>query len=339
MRDRTPSCSNARCDIARTGYVRSPVSLTTAPRPGGRLSHHSAERERDKMKCMICDADGDYYFSKTYTERPFSDFMSSIGKVDYYKCRQCGFVWSGTHQSLPAEKWSELNRQFHHYIENPANETKGNQPPYAEQAMMLALLGKNGVIRLDNMVDYAAGYGTLSNVLAKYYDLELPIFDLYVKNDGSGRYIDPSNLGRYKTVINSAMFEHVLRRSDLDFVHDMVDHDGALVIHTVVCERVPNDPEWFYLRPPRAYRLSYQSKHDHPDGAMGLSGITLLSSGQVLGSASRRVRTYRRNGCIHQSRTPDHVVPLQGRIRRLLEGILDRPACDEMHGYLVLDVS
>ncbi|MDN7455998.1 methyltransferase domain-containing protein [Burkholderia cenocepacia] len=202
------------------------------------------------MKCMICDADGDYYFSKTYTERPFSDFMSSIGKVDYYKCRQCGFVWSGTHQSLPVEKWSELNRQFHHYIENPANETKGNQPPYAEQAMMLALLGKNGVIRLDNMVDYAAGYGTLSNVLAKYYDLELPIFDLYVKNDGSGRYIDPSNLGRYKTVINSAMFEHVLRRSDLDFVHDMVDHDGALVIHTVVCERVPNDPEWFYLRPP-----------------------------------------------------------------------------------------
>ncbi|HIC7211142.1 class I SAM-dependent methyltransferase [Burkholderia stabilis] len=202
------------------------------------------------MKCMICDAESEYYFSKTYTEPPFSDFMKSIGTVDYGKCRHCGFVQSETHRSLPAEQWGELNRQFHHYIENPNNESKGNQPPYAEQAMMLALLGKNGLIRLDSMVDYAAGYGTLSRIAAKYYGLDLPIYDLYVQDDHSGRYIAASDLGRYKTVINSAMFEHVLHRSDLDAVNDMVDHDGALIIHTVVCERVPNDPEWFYLRPP-----------------------------------------------------------------------------------------
>jgi hypothetical protein len=202
------------------------------------------------MKCIVCDAASDYYFSKTYTESPFAEFMEPIGKVDYHKCRHCGFVLSGTHSALSKQTWDELNKRFHHYIENPSNETKGNQPPYAEQAIMLSLLGKNGLINLDSMIDYAAGYGTLSRILSKYYNLELPIFDLYVQGHGSGRYIDQADLRRYKTVINSAMFEHVLRREDLDVVNNIVDADGAFIIHTVVCERVPADPNWFYLRPP-----------------------------------------------------------------------------------------
>jgi hypothetical protein len=90
----------------------------------------------------------------------------------------------------------------------------------------------------------------LSHILAKYYGIKLPIYDLYVQNDQSGRYIRSEELGRYQTVINSAMFEHILRREDLDAVHGMVDTEGALILHTVVCERVPADPEWFYLRPP-----------------------------------------------------------------------------------------
>jgi hypothetical protein len=41
------------------------------------------------------------------------------------------------------------------------------------------------------------------------------------------------------------MFEHVLRRADLDQVNDLVQEDGCLIIHTVVCENVPKDPGWF----------------------------------------------------------------------------------------------
>ncbi|NPT55717.1 class I SAM-dependent methyltransferase [Paraburkholderia elongata] len=202
------------------------------------------------MNCIICESDSDYYFSKTYTESPFAEFMRPIGTVDYHKCRHCGFVLSGTHSALDQKIWDELNKHFHHYIENPDNETKGNQPPYAEQAIMLSFLGKNDVISLDSVVDYAAGYGTLSNILWKYYGLKVPIFDRYVQGDNSGRYIDRADLRRYKTVINSAMFEHVLRREDLDAVNGMVDQDGSLIIHTVVCEKIPDDPNWFYLRPP-----------------------------------------------------------------------------------------
>jgi hypothetical protein len=202
------------------------------------------------MKCMICGSDSRYYFSKAYSESPFDEFMRDIGPVDYYRCQNCGFVLSRTHSELDESKWGALNLLFHHYIENPANEKRNNQPPYAEQAMMLCLLAKNGIIRTDSMIDYAAGYGTLSSMLSKYFGIELPTFDPYVQTADSTRYIAADRLKTHKTVINSAMFEHVLRREDLDRVNDLVDEDGCLILHTVVCERVPPDPNWFYLRPP-----------------------------------------------------------------------------------------
>lgn len=176
--------------------------------------------------------------------------MREIGTVEYYKCTKCGFVLSKTHSELDEAAWGKLNDLFHHHLENPENEKKINQPPYTEQAMMLSLLGKNGIINTDSMIDYAAGYGTLSRILQKYHGIKLSIFDPYVQADNSGRYIDKSELWQYKTVINSAMFEHVLKREDLNYVNNIVDNDGCLIIHTVVCENIPNDPNWFYLRPP-----------------------------------------------------------------------------------------
>lgn len=176
--------------------------------------------------------------------------MQSIGTVDYYKCVNCGFVASKTHGELDESRWSELNRQVHHHIENPHGEKKGNQPPYAEQAMMLRLLQKNAVIETERIIDYAGGYGTLSGILAKYFAFDLPVFDPFIQTDTSGSYIKESELNRYQTVINSAMFEHVLKREDLDRVNDLVEDDGCLVIHSVICENVPNDPNWFYLRVP-----------------------------------------------------------------------------------------
>lgn len=202
------------------------------------------------MKCIICNSASHYYFSKTYTEKPYDEFMRDIGEIHYYRCEHCGFVLSKTHSDLEQGRWNKLNYQCHHDAENPESEKKNNAPPYAEQSMMLVLLGKNGIISTESMIDYAAGYGTLSNILAKYHGLTLPIFDPYVQAGDAGRYVDGKELGVYRTVINSAMFEHVRCREDLDAVQRLVDGNGALILHTVVCERVPPDPNWFYLRPP-----------------------------------------------------------------------------------------
>ncbi len=202
------------------------------------------------MKCIICCSNSRYYFSKTYSESPFDNMMRYIGEVDYYKCENCGFVISCTHAQLNEKQWENLNYSFHSYIENSNNEKKGNQPPYAEQAMMLSFLGKNRIIRIDDIVDYAAGYGTLSKILFKYHGIKIKKFDKFIQNENQDVYINEKELKTYKTVINSAMFEHILKRSDLERLNNTVAVDGCLIIHTVVCENVPNDPNWFYLRQP-----------------------------------------------------------------------------------------
>src|SRR5262249_1703910 len=130
------------------------------------------------------------------------------------------------------------------------HEQMGNQPPYAEQALMLLLLGKKKIIDLEDMLDYAAGYGKLSRILDTYFQIQLPVFDSYIHDGDPKRYVAKEDLRKYMTVINSAMFEHVIKREDLDQVNDLVDSGGSLIVHTVICERVPCDPNWFYLRPP-----------------------------------------------------------------------------------------
>jgi hypothetical protein len=226
------------------------LPLRFSPHPPLTFALAVKPREELNMKCQICDSESSYYFSKTYTEPPFSDFMIEIGTVDYFKCSKCGFVISETHRRLDDAKWNKLNYQFHHHHENSGVDKEIHQPPYAEQAMMISFLGKNEIIDTASMIDYAGGYGRLSNILSKYYGLKLQIFDPYIQADNSGRYISRSELQSYNTVINSAMFEHVLSRTDLDRVNGIVDPDGCLIIHSVICENVPKDPNWFYLRPP-----------------------------------------------------------------------------------------
>lgn len=202
------------------------------------------------MKCAICDCATEYYFSKTYTEPPFADFMKDIGTVHYHRCTNCHFVFSRTHAELPPAKWEVLNHQFHHHLEDPESKKLNAQPPYAEQALMLVMLAAKGIIDLSVALDYAAGYGTLSTILADYFKVRLPIYDPYIKAASSSCSHVPESGQVYRTVINSAMFEHVLRREDLDQVNQLVAPDGCLVLHTVVCENVPADPDWFYIRIP-----------------------------------------------------------------------------------------
>lgn len=205
------------------------------------------------MKCIICDSRTEYYFTKIYTEQPYAKFMVEIGPVDYHKCIYCGFTFSKTHRVLEDNKWQQLNYQFHHYFEDtPIENRLANPPPYAEQAFMLSVLGKNAIIDTADMLDYAGGHGTLSKILYKYFHIKLTVFEPYVipSDVSPNTYIPVSELKKYNTVINSAMFEHVRTREDLDKLNNLVKENGTLIIHTVVPEVIPKDPNWFYLTVP-----------------------------------------------------------------------------------------
>jgi hypothetical protein len=204
------------------------------------------------MTCMICGGSTEFYFTKTYSSPPaVKAFMEPIGPIDYHRCGDCGFTYSKTHQELTPAQWSDLNEHFHHYNETDTHVREAmNQPPYAEQAFMVAYLKANGMIDGDNMLDYAAGYGSLSNLLANLFHVRLPIYDPYVKGGDLSRYVAKPVPRAYATVINSAYFEHVLNRGELDAINNYVADDGCLIIHTVIAENVPADPDWFYLGPP-----------------------------------------------------------------------------------------
>jgi hypothetical protein len=188
-----------------------------------------------------------YYFSKGYEGYLGSPFQDGF-IVEYEKCINCGFVLSKTHREMEPHLWEKLNSSWHHYFEGSTTGHVVNQPPYAEQALDLTILFRNNILNLEDSLDYAAGYGTLSKLLKKYFDHNLKIYDPYVQVDnGLNNYV--SNLSTYSLVINSAMFEHVISRSALDGINSCVKNDGVLCVHTRISEKIPNDPNWFYLTP------------------------------------------------------------------------------------------
>ncbi|MFC3912164.1 class I SAM-dependent methyltransferase [Pseudaeromonas sharmana] len=202
--------------------------------------------------CEICGGKTVFYFKKNYASSPYSHLMCDWGDIEYIRCENCGFVLSLSHQQASRSAWEKLNHDYHHLIENcDGSFSIPNQPPYAMQAMMLQLLAVNGIISLANSLDYAGGYGRLSLLLSKYYDVRLPVYDPFVtSNDAHNFYFNDIQGMSFDTVFNSAMFEHVRSREELEHVNELINPNGTLLIHTVVTEIVPKDPDWFYLAPP-----------------------------------------------------------------------------------------
>ncbi len=203
------------------------------------------------MNCLICNFKTEYYFSKTYKDKPFAQLMDTIGSIDYYKCLNCGFVLSKTHKELNDVKFRELNSNFHHLLENEKGVAGINQPPYVEQAFMIKLLSKNNIIDTKSILDYAGGYGTLSSIMSKYYNIQIPIYDPYVESiESSNVFLKSKELKKYSTIINSAMFEHIRSRDDLDKIYSLMNKHGSMLIHTRISEYISDDENWFYLDPP-----------------------------------------------------------------------------------------
>lgn len=198
--------------------------------------------------CIICGGSMKAYIKKeSYRARLEGINTKNLLPVNYSRCEQCGFLLSDTHTAMSKEAWVQLNDEFHHANENNHRSTLGfNQPPYIEQAIMLELLARNMIIDDSGILDYAAGYGTLSHLSKKYFQRTINNYDKYITSQQQNYIADPMP-GSWSLVINSAMFEHVLSRDDLDAVNKFVAADGALMIHTVVVENVPQDPYWFYI--------------------------------------------------------------------------------------------
>lgn len=194
--------------------------------------------------CIVCGERLEYSFSKT-----FADF--DLGRVDYAKCPECGFMASVTHMRMSFGEWLSLNGSYHSFH---GGEEAPDDPRWVRrlrlQSRLIAELAEKGVLSVKRpWLDYGCGDGKLCDMLAGR-GLEALKYDRYMT--AFPGLIDERQLeaGRpYDLVISTAVFEHLLRREDLDFIPGLLSDKGALALHTWAAATVPEDPSWFYLLP------------------------------------------------------------------------------------------
>lgn len=183
-----------------------------------------------------------FYFKKSF-------HTHGLNFVDYFLCPKCGFVCSKTHFDMKLEEWEKLNIDVHKLYNSMPKNSDNNPPPYFEQALMLYILMRFNIISKNNWLDWASGEGNLSVILNKCFSIQLNNFDKYINpNINQLNERDLVNK-KFKVVISSALFEHVRSIETLNTLNHLVAKNGVLVIHTVVREEIPKDPEWFYLLP------------------------------------------------------------------------------------------
>jgi hypothetical protein len=183
-----------------------------------------------------------YYFSKVFE-------VHGLGKVDYWQCSECGFCASKTHFEMTNDAWEILNKAFHdetHYAsDNPYNRNQR----YFNQAQMLYLMRRAGMVAPDAWLDWGGGVGAVSRLLDDQYGVRLDTYDRYFTP--LSHPIDAARLRArgFDLVLNTAVFEHVRDRKTLDEIESYVKATGCFAIHTLVPETVPKDPQWMYLLP------------------------------------------------------------------------------------------
>lgn len=194
------------------------------------------------MKCIICDGGMNPHFTKRFNAYGLDD-------VEYVKCASCGFSASRTHFAMSEKEWEELNEAFHvdsfARVDNPYNRNQR----YFNQALMLHLLVRNGLVAGGEWLDWGSGSGSLSLQLDRNFGIRLNNFDQYMAPELFP--VEQENLlpRGYQAVISTAVFEHVRSRETLDEIESYVSPGGCLCIHTLVRGDIPADPEWMYLLP------------------------------------------------------------------------------------------
>ena len=197
------------------------------------------------VNCIICDSRSEYYFTKFFDE-------FGLGRVDYWRCCECGFTLSRTHAEMTPELWRQINEKFHASFFGKQSNLLDPRwlSRLQSQAVMLADCVEVGLLKNSGRwLDYGCGDGKLSDMLKQEYKLDMLKYDEYLSMRPD--YLGSSDLvpGGYDFVLTTSVFEHLTKREQLDQISSLVASRGILGLHTMVREGIPCDPEWFYLHP------------------------------------------------------------------------------------------
>lgn len=204
------------------------------------------------MKCFVCGSEmRDYLKKNMLPEEP---------EWNYVRCERCGLVVCRTVYEMSAGEWQKMNeghREYQGSDENPVD------PSWLSrlhcQAELFADLAASGVWRADmRAVDYGCGDGKLADYVQKELRTReegdaclcrLLKYDKYMRPEGADEYLEDREAapGGFDMVVSCSVFEHLLGRRNVDEIIGLLNERGTLCTHTLVCEEVPRDPDWFYL--------------------------------------------------------------------------------------------
>lgn len=194
------------------------------------------------MNCFVCGGE-----MRPFMEKSFG--LENLDVCEYVRCEDCGLVVAKTLYEMPQKNWEALNRECHAAYQN--TDSLDIDPNWLArlraQAEVLTDLINRGVLDKDcNAVDYGAGDGKLSDMCKPW----LKKFDAYMARPNEN-YLTAEELkpATFDFVITCSVFEHLLGASDVEKIFALLKADGVAAIHTLICEEVPRDPNWFYLQP------------------------------------------------------------------------------------------
>lgn len=204
------------------------------------------------MKCFVCGEEMTGYFQKKM--RP------DMPEWNYVRCGRCGLVLCQTVYEMSDREWEKINdgcgEKFGH-DEDP------DDPRWVErlrgQAELFANLAAHGIWEPETrFVDYGCGDGKLADYVQNelsvrgggtFVSHKLLKYEKYLHPEGPSDYLPDEAVtpGSFDMVVTCSVFEHLLGRPDVDEIVGLLKENGTLCMHTLVCEEVPQDPDWFYL--------------------------------------------------------------------------------------------
>jgi len=197
------------------------------------------------MNCLVCQEQMEYYFTKNF-------HSYNLAEVQYLKCPKCGFVTSKTHHMMTQKEWEILNESYHNSYQNYT--FNPDDPKWLDRLKMqcstIVNLAARKIIPMRlPWLDFGCGDGKLSEFLSKN-DFTIKKYDRYMQGTKPG-FLSEQEMRdkKYDLVISTSVFEHILKRRDLDKIIEHVDENGIFALHTHVREKIPKDPKWFYLLP------------------------------------------------------------------------------------------
>lgn len=200
-----------------------------------------------ESRCMVCGGTGRHSFSKEFAG------LCGLDRVNYHCCDGCGFTWSDTHFRMSPVDWKAVNDFYHRRYfgsEHNADDPRWMERLREQQAFLLPLWREGIFDNSLEAMDYGCGDGKLADMLTAS-GLPTRKYDKYINHEKPD-YLSDGDLqpGRFGLVINTSVFEHVLALETLDEIAACVNpRRGVLAVHTLVSEKVPRDPAWFYLLP------------------------------------------------------------------------------------------